>query len=289
MSANPTAEVEESLLSHDLTSPVADLSGPSSTSGSDGGLGQEMAQPGEHGQQARQGSRDKMDITLPANDGMKALREKMHEIRTLAISTEEKAKMMHHLMTQDYMALKAVTTSPLSMDSGNSKTAEEEPAALDVGMAALPIDPSNPYNLHPGDTEPSWSPLPPNPRDEEAEGSMELDIPNLGCRHYKRNVKVQCFDCRRWYPCRHCHDEVEDHRLNRRKTLNMLCMLCATPQPAAECCGNCGQQAAWYYCGICKLWDDDGSKRIYHCEECGICRRGAGIGKDFIHCKVRAP
>ena len=41
--------------------------------------------------------------------------------------------------------------------------------------------------------------------------------------------------------------------------------------------------------GKCKLWDDDPEKKIYHCDDCGICRIGAGLGKDFFHCKVSHP
>ena len=117
-------------------------------------------------------------------------------------------------------------------------------------------------------------------------GEEDSEYRSLGCEHYKRNVKIQCFDCNRWHTCRHCHDERENHHLNRKKTRSMLCMLCATPQPAAEFCRSCQVRTAWYYCDICKLWDNDSAKSIYHCPDCGICRRGEGLGKDFIHCKV---
>ncbi|EME84281.1 uncharacterized protein MYCFIDRAFT_152534, partial [Pseudocercospora fijiensis CIRAD86] len=117
----------------------------------------------------------------------------------------------------------------------------------------------------------------------------EEHLPDLGCMHYKRNVKVQCFDCQCWFSCRHCHDQSHNlpfpHSLNRKKTQNMLCMLCQTPQPAGETCINCREYAAWYYCSKCKLWDNDTNKRIYHCDDCGICRVGEGLGKDFVHCK----
>ncbi|KAF2210421.1 hypothetical protein CERZMDRAFT_15489, partial [Cercospora zeae-maydis SCOH1-5] len=158
--------------------------------------------------------------------------------------------------------------------------------------AALPIDPNNPYNLRPGDLDLVYTPLPKAPRDIEGdddEAVVDDDEPELGCMHYKRNVKVQCFDCQRWFPCRHCHDQSKDlpfpHALNRHKTQNMLCMLCQTPQPAAHECANCGNYAAWYFCPKCKLWDNDTNKRIYHCDDCGICRVGEGLGKDFVHCK----
>ena len=77
--------------------------------------------------------------------------------------------------------------------------------------------------------------------------------------------------------------------LNRRETKNMLCMLCGCAQPASEECALCSERGAWYYCDVCKLWDDDPEKSIYHCNDCGICRVGKGLGKDFFHCKVSPP
>jgi hypothetical protein len=136
---------------------------------------------------------------------------------------------------------------------------------------------------------PSYRPNPPPSPSEESPKDEPTTPPELefGCEHYKRNVKVQCYDCKTWHPCRHCHDAAQTtHALNRQATENMLCMACKTPQPAAQDCKECGMRAAWYYCDICKLWDDDAVKRIYHCVDCGICRRGEGIGKDFTHCKV---
>ncbi|KAK7208041.1 hypothetical protein BZA70DRAFT_224298, partial [Myxozyma melibiosi] len=108
-----------------------------------------------------------------------------------------------------------------------------------------------------------------------------------GCQHYQRGVKLQCSQCEQWHSCRFCHDEVEDsHQLVRYETRNMLCMRCLLPQPAAQDCRGCGTRVARYYCDICKLWDDDPEKSIYHCADCGICRIGEGLGKDFFHCKT---
>ena len=107
----------------------------------------------------------------------------------------------------------------------------------------------------------------------------------LGCAHYRRYNKLQCNTCGKWVTCRFCHDEVEDHTLQRSKTKYMLCMLCRTPQKAAADCKQCGQRMARYYCDKCKLWDDEPTKSIYHCDECGICRIGEGLGKDYYHCQ----
>ena len=231
-----------------------------------------------------QGAAGNMDGSLPENDGMASLREKLHEIRILAVSVDEKAKRMHDLMTQQYLAHRA--------DMQPSHAEDHQPADPTLSEFAPPIDPTNPYNIKPSDLEPSFSPLATRPRDNDAENDepMEEELPAiLGCRHYKRNVKVQCFDCHLWFPCRHCHDQSPElpfpHQLNRKKTQNMLCMICHTPQPAGEVCISCTEYAAWYYCSKCKLWDNDNNKRIYHCDDCGICRVGEGLGKDYVHCR----
>lgn len=62
-------------------------------------------------------------------------------------------------------------------------------------------------------------------------------------------------------------------------------MLCLTLQPAGKSCQECGEELARYYCDKCKFWDDDPKKSIYHCDDCGICRQGKGLGEDFFHCK----
>ncbi|KAK3955487.1 hypothetical protein QBC32DRAFT_33852 [Pseudoneurospora amorphoporcata] len=123
--------------------------------------------------------------------------------------------------------------------------------------------------------------------EEETEDLDENGQPvlRLGCKHYRRNVKLQCAACDRWYTCRLCHDEAEDHTLPRRETRHMLCMLCGRAQKASHTCVGCNQSAASYYCNICKLWNDDRNKPIYHCNDCGLCRVGHGLGKDFFHCK----
>ncbi|CAG8540255.1 6474_t:CDS:2 [Racocetra fulgida] len=35
---------------------------------------------------------------------------------------------------------------------------------------------------------------------------------------------------------------------------------------------------ARYYCDKCKFWDDHPLRDIYHCDHCGICRKGRGLG-----------
>ncbi|THW88135.1 zf-CHY-domain-containing protein [Aureobasidium pullulans] len=203
--------------------------------------------------------------SLPEDDGMRSLRLKMHEIRNLAASTEEKARAMHLLMTKDYITM--------------NHPDHDMPDLFAQGPLCHPVRSNdNPYNITPQDLEPSY-----------CSDHINDEGTGLGCAHYSRNVKVQCFDCNQWHPCRHCHDASPHlpfpHGLNRKMTRNMLCMLCKTPQPAGPTCTNCGVDSAYYYCSKCKLWDNDSTKSIYHCDDCGICRRGEGLGKDYVHCK----
>lgn len=240
-----------------------------------------------------------MSELLPADDGMAHLRARIHEIRALDIPDHERARMVHGLMTEKYNFMRP--TSPASFISHDRPFTPTSGESLfsEVHASSPYSSPSDgnahahvPFNLREGDTIPTY-----RPHHHHHDGAEHADDDDedtaegeqaLGCQHYKRNVKVQCFECRRWYTCRHCHDAVEDHNLNRKMTQNMLCMVCGTPQRAAEVCNNCETEAACYYCDICKLWDNNSKKKIYHCPDCGICRRGEGLGKDFYHCKVGA-
>mgnify|MGYP000847646437 CR=1 FL=1 len=251
---------------------------------------------------------------LPEDDGMGVLRRKIHAIRDTEASNAEKARLIHNLMTEGY------NSSQSSLNNQSSSMARSPSSLRSLERSCTPAShrsrqsfdrlsitsastvsvthATNPYNITPEDLKPTFVPKEDPqislsshsslPEDiDEDESLEEEEEAALGCRHYKRNVKLQCYDCKRWYTCRFCHDEVEDHSLNRRKTENMLCMLCGRAQPAAQWCKGCGEQAARYYCTICKLWDDDNKKSIYHCNDCGICRIGQGLGKDFFHCKVK--
>ncbi|KAI8827239.1 zinc-ribbon-domain-containing protein [Fimicolochytrium jonesii] len=113
----------------------------------------------------------------------------------------------------------------------------------------------------------------------------DYDAQILGCKHYQRGARVQARCCGKWFTCRFCHDEVSDHNMNRHQTTTMLCMHCLHPQPASSTCLHCSTPLACYYCPTCKLWDDDATKHIYHCDACGICRIGRGLGLDYFHCE----
>ena len=273
--------------------------------------GRGMSEPGSPESQAS----SSVSEILPADDGQKVLRQRILKIRNMPVAASETARLMHEIMNERYSQLRAVhqrrpqrRKSPPG-PSLLSPTPEDQRPASDVGSGdgreATPSSSSSssstapasddPYHLTVDDLKQTYVPVqskvPRHGRSQSSHSDLDDDggqaTPHLlGCRHYKRNVKLQCSTCERWYTCRFCHDEVEDHFLVRKDTKHMLCMLCGCPQPAAETCINCAESMAWYYCAICKLWDDDSGKSIYHCNDCGICRIGRGLGKDYFHCKV---
>jgi hypothetical protein len=107
-----------------------------------------------------------------------------------------------------------------------------------------------------------------------------------GCTHYKRGVKMLAQCCGQFHVCRLCHDAVNRHKIDRYATELMLCMACRTIQPCQQYCQNpfCARRMARYYCNVCKLWDDEPNKPIYHCPHCRLCRVGQGLDIDYWHC-----
>eukprot|EP01105_Mastigella_eilhardi_P023729 TRINITY_DN6039_c1_g1_i4.p1 TRINITY_DN6039_c1_g1~~TRINITY_DN6039_c1_g1_i4.p1 ORF type:complete len:264 (-),score=59.28 TRINITY_DN6039_c1_g1_i4:71-862(-) len=98
---------------------------------------------------------------------------------------------------------------------------------------------------------------------------------------------MRCSTCKKFYVCRRCHDDAEDHLMNRYEVQEVKCMRCGLVQSSSNCCMSTkckGAPFARYYCSVCNFWDDDESKEIYHCSKCVICRVGRGIGTDRQHC-----
>eukprot|EP00898_Chlorokybus_atmophyticus_P006604 jgi/Chlat1/6945/Chrsp52S06613 len=108
----------------------------------------------------------------------------------------------------------------------------------------------------------------------------------LGCSHYARSCRLVAACCGKVVTCRFCHDETSNHQMNRQATTHMVCMHCGVRQPVQQHCATptCGKQMARYYCSICKFFDDDSSREIYHCPFCNLCRVGKGLGVDAFHC-----
>ena len=123
------------------------------------------------------------------------------------------------------------------------------------------------------------------------------------CPHYKRYCYQLSKCCNKIYPCRLCHDENENHKINRHDIDFMKCIYCNCLQKVNQSCQNpdCFKynKNHEYFCKKCNLWFDNEdfilkitnsylitdikkTKKTFHCEKCGICR--LGLAEDFTHC-----
>ena len=123
------------------------------------------------------------------------------------------------------------------------------------------------------------------------------------CSHYKRYTSILSKCCNKIYPCRICHDENEDHVINRHDIDYMKCDMCNCLQKISNSCKNpeCFKynKNYNYFCKACNLCTNKKDKNkvvinsiitntintdidIYHCNDCGICRLGKK--DDYIHC-----
>ncbi|KAL9585625.1 MAG: hypothetical protein Q9212_001408 [Teloschistes hypoglaucus] len=312
MSNNPGHGVTESLRSGSTTSSVSAHAQRDRDADNMDTVG--MVNPRRHDSHgANRGNNvTSKERILPADDGMGLMRKRIVAIQRTNSSNAEKAKLVHGLMTEQYNSSQpslhpshpSRPRSPASLASyerpitpGSLQSLERATQCTSPPTSLSSVTEAfDPFRLSPKDLEPTfWRQqkqisVVAGSENRSSDSSLENlneDLKPLGCLHYKRNIKLQCSACYRWYTCRFCHDAAEDHSLNRRATKNMLCMLCGCAQVASERCTRCGERSARYYCSICKLWDDDATRSIYHCNDCGICRVGQGLGKDFFHCQVR--
>lgn len=201
----------------------------------------------------------------------KELRRRIAEIKDLGLSERDRDVRVQQLITENYY--KRLEQKYGRLDDDEEEEVEDiVDEELNEGeyeeIEEIQIGP-NTVRMTAADKQPTYT----------VDG-------DFGCKHYIRGCKKECSNCHKWYPCRLCHDEKERHTLIRPETKHMYCMHCRTAQEVGQECKNCGEVLARYYCSICKLWDDDSTKNIYHCNDCGICRIGEGLGKDFFHCKT---
>lgn len=77
-------------------------------------------------------------------------------------------------------------------------------------------------------------------------------------------------------------DASRRHKLDRTHISEVVCSLCNSRQPVAKACRSCGASFGRYACLVCNFFDDDVSKKQFHCDECGICRVGGR--SNFFHC-----
>eukprot|EP00095_Tigriopus_kingsejongensis_P002538 snap_masked-scaffold344_size201325-processed-gene-1.2 protein:Tk02538 transcript:snap_masked-scaffold344_size201325-processed-gene-1.2-mRNA-1 annotation:"hypothetical protein DAPPUDRAFT_190026" len=121
------------------------------------------------------------------------------------------------------------------------------------------------------------------PGDSSNPTSVRRKLPSslYGCDHYKRNCEFYTPCCQKTYRCRFCHDQREQHVLQREDVQELVCSTCATRQDVRKDCNSCGVIFGKYFCFECKLFDDE-DKQQFHCDGCGICRIGGR--ENFFHC-----
>ncbi|XP_042496888.1 probable E3 ubiquitin-protein ligase RZFP34 isoform X2 [Macadamia integrifolia] len=128
-------------------------------------------------------------------------------------------------------------------------------------------------------------------RDDVNCNTIEKGFMEYGCSHYRRRCRIRAPCCKEIFDCRHCHNESKNsinverthrHDLPRHQVRQVICSLCGTEQEVQQFCVNCSVCMGNYFCEDCKLFDDDTSKKQFHCNGCGICRIGGR--ENFFHC-----
>ena len=103
----------------------------------------------------------------------------------------------------------------------------------------------------------------------------------FGCSHFKRRCKLITPCCNAVHACRLCHDDKTDHKLDVKSVTHILCTECQATQPVGKTCIQCGTEFGKFFCGECRIFDDE-DRGQYHCEKCGACVSG-GRENNF-HC-----
>lgn len=105
---------------------------------------------------------------------------------------------------------------------------------------------------------------------------------NKNCEHYIRRCLLLAPCCNKIYQCRLCHNEEEDHELDRSSVEFLICSQCHMKQGVRSHCIKCGICFGMYSCLECRLFDDT-DKQQFHCNDCGFCRIGGR--ENFVHCR----
>jgi len=120
--------------------------------------------------------------------------------------------------------------------------------------------------------------------------SKTVNVDPEGCSHYRNKCELLAPCCNSYYRCHHCHNDEQDLTcgLLDRSASNITTIRCVECQcvqkTPAKSCRECGIQFAEYICHDCSLYRQaDLVNGIFHCEDCGICRIGKGLGEGGTH------
>ncbi|KAL2890910.1 CHY zinc finger domain protein [Ceratocystis lukuohia] len=141
---------------------------------------------------------------LPDDDGMTDMRARIRSIQNMDVSTQEKGRLLHHTLMKSHLAFKACQSRQFASDIPDSTQTWQIQKNLAVGsplsvgplstsLASLKFwnheDEAETFTLTEQDITPTF--YTPSNSDE----------PYIGCKHYRRNVKLQCSTCSKWYTC----------------------------------------------------------------------------------------
>ncbi|TGJ86778.1 hypothetical protein E0Z10_g1965 [Xylaria hypoxylon] len=168
---------------------------------------------------------------LPEDDGMGLMRKRILGIQAKEIGHSEKAHMMHQLLIEGYTNSQSHIQAEQPFSPSSPRFSEKRVSQGHGPLESFKFwqsvsgeagDVEN-FALTDKDLEPTFVPKKqPTESTADVADTESDDETLLGCEHYRRNVKLQCSTCNRWYTCRFCHDKVEDHNLIRKETRNML-------------------------------------------------------------------
>ncbi|KAJ8602952.1 hypothetical protein CTAYLR_001543 [Chrysophaeum taylorii] len=105
------------------------------------------------------------------------------------------------------------------------------------------------------------------------------------CPYYGHATRIVAPCCGALVCCKRCHDAERQcpAKMDARRVTAMRCAACGADQPLAETCAYCATKVATYFCDLCKLLDSTNTP-TFHCPFCMCCRRGNGLGVDYVHC-----
>lgn len=101
-----------------------------------------------------------------------------------------------------------------------------------------------------------------------------------GCEHLGCNCLIVCNICNKTYPCKGCHDRIENHMVRSKDISRMLCRQCGLIQTKSNECIKCHIKISKYFCKKCTVWSDKDD--IFHCVKCDSCKMGST--DCFVHC-----
>jgi RING finger/CHY zinc finger protein 1 len=90
------------------------------------------------------------------------------------------------------------------------------------------------------------------------------------CTHYQNKSLIYADCCNKYYGCKLCHNEKNNHQIGSEDITKIKCMNCRRDTPKCNFCITCKKNISSYYCYICNIWNDN-SKIGHHCHKCNKC------------------